>query len=103
MEFKTNTLILTFKSPKIPESLKICYLNISVFQCLPHPLHCYKCQRVGHVTSKCKYSEICVRCSETGYKDESCTKAFKCVKCLENHAAYNNKCTIYKKEYDIQL
>ena len=28
MEIKTNTLILTFNTPKIPESLKVCYLNI---------------------------------------------------------------------------
>ena len=27
---KTNTLILTFNSPKFPESLKVCYLNIPV-------------------------------------------------------------------------
>ena len=32
VEVKTNTLILTFNSPKIPESLKVCYLNIS---CIP--------------------------------------------------------------------
>ena len=36
MEVKTNTLILTFNSPKIPDSLKICYLNhpllLSMFQ-----------------------------------------------------------------------
>ena len=57
MEVKTNTLILTFNSPKIPESLKICYLNIPVSQYVPNPLRCYKCQRFGHVTSKCKHSE----------------------------------------------
>ena len=44
MEVKTNTLILTFNSPKIPESLKICYLNIPVSQYVPNPLRCYKCQ-----------------------------------------------------------
>ena len=31
-EIKTNTLILTFNTPKIPDSLKICYLNIPVSQ-----------------------------------------------------------------------
>ena len=28
LEVKTNTLILTFNTTKIPDSLKICYLNI---------------------------------------------------------------------------
>ena len=32
---KTNTLILTFNTPKIPDSLKICYLNIPVSQYVP--------------------------------------------------------------------
>ena len=38
MEIKTNTLILTFNTPKIPESLKVCYLNIPVSQFVPNPL-----------------------------------------------------------------
>ena len=81
MEIKTNTLILTFNTPKIPESLKVCYLNIPVSQFVPNPLHCYRRQKFGHVTRKCKHSETCARCSETGHKDESCKKAFKCVNC----------------------
>ena len=102
MEVKTNTLILTFNSPKIPDSLKICYLNIPVTQYVPNPLRCYKCQRFGHVTSKCKHNETCAKCSETGHKDESCTKAFKCINCGESHAAYSKKCAIFKREFDIQ-
>ena len=102
MEVKTNTLILTFNSPKIPDSLKICYLNIPVTQYVPNPLRCYKCQRFSHVTSKCKHNETCAKCSETGHKDESCTKAFKCINCGESHAAYSKKCAIFKREFDIQ-
>ena len=102
VEVKTNTLILTFNSPKIPECLKVCYLNIPVSQFVPNPLRCYKCQKFGHVTSKCKHSETCARCSETGHKDDSCTKAFKCANCGECHTAYSKKCSIYKREYDIQ-
>ena len=41
MEVKTNTLILTFNSPKIPESLKVCYLNIPVSQFVRNPLRSY--------------------------------------------------------------
>ena len=36
MEVKTNTLILTFNSPKITEYLKVCYLNIPVTQFVPN-------------------------------------------------------------------
>ena len=97
MEIKTNTLILTFNTPKIPESLKVCYLNIPVSQFVPNPLRCYRCQKFGHVTSKCKHNETCARCSETGHKDESCKKAFKCVNCGECHAAYNKNAVFIKR------
>ena len=100
-EIKTNTLILTFNLPKIPSSLKICYLNVPVTEYVPNPIRCYKCQTFGHTSNKCKKSEICARCSETGHYDKTCNKAFKCINCKENHAAYSKKCPIYKKEYDI--
>ena len=45
MKIKTNTLILTFNTPKIPESLNICYLNIPVSQFVLNPLRCYRCQK----------------------------------------------------------
>ena len=83
-EIKTNTLILTFNTPKIPDLLKTCYLNIPVLQYVPNPIRCYKCQRLGHVTSKCKDNEGCARCSATGHKDDTCTKEHKCVNCEEN-------------------
>ena len=55
LEVKTNTLILTFNTPKIPDSLKICYFNIPVSQYVPNPIRCYKCQRFGHVKSTTKF------------------------------------------------
>ena len=63
VEIKTNTLILTFNTPQIPDYLKICYLNISFTQVVPNPIRCYKCQMFGHVTGRCKHSETCARCS----------------------------------------
>ena len=83
-EIKTNSLILTFNTHKIPDSLKICYFNIPVSQYVPNPIRCYKCQRFGHVTGGCKHCETCARCSETGHKDDTCTKEYKCVNCGEN-------------------
>ena len=102
VEIKTNTLILTFNTPQIPDYLKICYLNIPVTQYVPNPIRCYKCQRFGHVTGKCKHSETCARCSETGHKDDTCTKEYKCINCGEKHASYNKTCSYYKMEFDIQ-
>ena len=41
MEIKTNTLILTFNTPKIPDCLIMCYLNIPVTQYVPNPIRSY--------------------------------------------------------------
>ena len=76
VEIKTNTLILTFNTPQIPDYQKNCYLNIPITQYVPNPIRCYKCQRFGHVTGRCKHSETCARCSETGHKDDTCTKGY---------------------------
>ena len=78
-EIKTNTIILTCNTPKIPESLKICYLNIPVTRYVPNPIRCYKCPRFSHVTGKCKHNETCSKCLETGHKDDTFTKEYKCV------------------------
>ena len=102
VEIKTNTLILTFNTPQIPDYLKKCYLNIPVTQYVPNPIRCYNCQRFGHVTGRCKHSETCARCSETRHKDDTCTKGYKCINCGDQHASYNKKCSYYKREFDIQ-
>ena len=61
VEVKTNTLILTFNSPMIPKSLKVCYLNIPVSLFVPNPLRWYRCQKFCDVTSKSKHRETCAR------------------------------------------
>ena len=39
---------------------------------------------------------------ETGHKNDSCTKAFKYANCGDCHTAYSKKCSIYKRNYEIQ-
>ena len=109
MEIKTNTLILTFNTPKIPESLKVCYLNIPVSQFVPNPLRCYRCRKFGHVTSKCKHIETCTRCSERAQDARKLVIRMNLARRLLNVLIVENvvlhiikKYSVYKKEYDIQ-
>ena len=44
----TNTLLLTFNSVTVPNSLKIFYRVIPVEIYVPNPLRCFNCQRFGH-------------------------------------------------------
>ena len=41
VNIKTNSLILTFISPQIPDYLKICYLYIPVTQYVPNSIRCF--------------------------------------------------------------
>jgi len=102
VEMKTNTLILTFNVPKIPDCIRSGYLNIPVSQFVPNPLRCYKCQMFGHTTDKCKRAEVCAKCSEKGHNDKLCQKEYKCANCDGNHASFSKQCSFFKKEFDIQ-
>ena len=102
MEIKTNTLILTFNSSKIPVYIRCGSLNVTVIQYIPNPLRCYKCQSFGHTTNKCKRNLVCARCSGNDHNDQQCEKEYKCSNCKENHPSYSKKCSYYKREFDIQ-
>ncbi|GFX38929.1 uncharacterized protein TNCV_747081 [Trichonephila clavipes] len=44
--FPTKHLILTFNSPKLPNTIKAGYLNCKIRPYIPNPLRCFKCQRL---------------------------------------------------------
>jgi hypothetical protein len=37
----TNTFVLTFNTPTLPESIKVGYLRVRTEQYIPNPLRCY--------------------------------------------------------------
>ena len=47
MEVKTNTLILTFNTQNIPDSLNICYLNIHVHSMFQIPFGAISVRDLG--------------------------------------------------------
>ncbi|GFO48672.1 nucleic-acid-binding protein from mobile element jockey [Plakobranchus ocellatus] len=44
----TDTVVLTFDSPKPPSRIRAGYLTLDVRLYAPLPMRCYKCQRYGH-------------------------------------------------------
>ncbi len=48
-----NTYIMNFKTPKIPEKIKVCYTMERVEQYIPNPLQCFKWQKYGHHGDNC--------------------------------------------------
>ncbi|GBN83507.1 hypothetical protein AVEN_266028-1 [Araneus ventricosus] len=77
----TKHLILTFHSPKIPDSVRAGYIKLTVRPYIPNPLRCYKCQRFGHSKTSCRGTLTCARCAEAGHDSSDCTASEKCVNC----------------------
>ncbi|GFO14939.1 RNA-directed DNA polymerase from mobile element jockey [Plakobranchus ocellatus] len=53
-EIQTDTVVLTFDSPKPPSRIRAGYLTLDVRPYVPLPMRCYKCQRYGHGKDRCK-------------------------------------------------
>ena len=102
---ETNTLLLTFNSVSVPNSVKIFYRIIPVDIYVPNPLRCYNCQRFGHYESDCPadYASICEKCGEGGFTHlaSACPNPVKCVNCGLDHLSRSNVYEVWKKEKEI--
>lgn len=99
----TQSAILTFNLPQLPEKIHIAFQSCSVRVFIPQPLRCFKCQKSGHGSLKCKSTAACGNCAgETHGQGVECENPAKCVNCGGNHPAWSRNCPNYKKEYEIQ-
>ncbi|GFW57281.1 putative RNA-directed DNA polymerase from transposon X-element [Trichonephila clavipes] len=98
----TKHLILTFNSPKLPNTIKAGYLNCKIRPYIPNPLRCFKCQRFGHSQTSCRGQLTCSRCASAGHASSDCTLEQKCVNCSQPHSADSKLCPKWKIEKEIQ-
>ena len=99
---RTDTLFLTFVTPKLPPKIKVGLEIVDVSLFIPSPLRCFKCQRFGHSAKICKSATtVCHKCGETEHEGE-CRNGPKCVNCTEDHPTSSKECPIFKKEAAIQ-
>ena len=99
---RTNSVILSFAKAKVPEKINVGYERIEVRPYVPNPMRCFKCQKFGHGSMRCKSSKtICGRC--TGEHDsKDCKLTPKCVNCSGNHPSFDrDNCDSYKLETEI--
>ena len=98
----TDTFLITFGLPTLPQSIKLAYLRIPVEMHIPNPLRCFVCQRFGHHKFNCRRKLTCARCVTEGHDDTSCEASPSCINCGEAHNAYSKDCPRWKKEKEIQ-
>ena len=98
----TNSYILTFNSPVLPNNLIINYQQYSIQPYIPNPLRCFQCQKFGHHIKNCRADPVCSKCAEKGHTFDECQNEAKCVNCGKNHPSFSKVCEIWKKEKQIQ-
>ena len=98
----TATLILTFKSHSLPETVKAGFIRIKVRPYIPNPLRCFNCQRFGHTSDRCKFDAACPRCGKDSHNDSQCNPPPSCVNCNESHSPRYKGCAVFKFELGIQ-
>ncbi|GBM26163.1 hypothetical protein AVEN_196989-1 [Araneus ventricosus] len=70
---ETKHHVLTFNSPKLPDSINTGYIKLAVRPYIPNPLHCFKFQRFGNSKTSCRGTLTCARCAEAGHENTDCT------------------------------
>ena len=95
---RSNTTIITFSLPSVPQYLTMGYLKVKVEKYYPTPLRCFNCQRFGHHRAACKHEAVCALCGMTSHGDSACTTPKSCINCKGNHAAYEKACPRWQNE-----
>ena len=98
----TNTFILTFGKPLLPDSIKAGYLKIPIVPFMPNPLQCFKCHCYGHRKNTCPGKVTCVRCGQVDHESKTCTNTISCANCKGSHFAYSRECPKWKQEKQVQ-
>ncbi|XP_033729681.1 uncharacterized protein LOC117318861 [Pecten maximus] len=99
----TNTFILTFGGPQLPQTVTIGYQRYGVSAYIPNPLRCRNCQKYGHHEDRCGRNTVCEHCGREGHTDnDQCNIVGKrCINCQGNHAASSRDCPAWKKEREV--
>ncbi|GBO22339.1 hypothetical protein AVEN_21889-1 [Araneus ventricosus] len=97
----TKHLILTFHSPKIPESVRAGYIKLTVRPYIPNPLRCFKCQRFGHSKASCRGTVTGARCAEAGHDSSDYKASEKCFNCKGSHTSFSRLCSAWKFEKEV--
>ena len=95
-ERATESVVIMFEGEDLPDKVFLGYraFNVKVF--IPKPTRCYKCQRFGHIASKCNFKGRCPTCGED-HEFMQCNKKETpvCCNCGGDHSAGFTGCKVF--------
>ncbi|KAJ8018006.1 Nucleic-acid-binding protein from mobile element jockey [Holothuria leucospilota] len=94
--------MLTFNTPKLPETLKIGYLQVKVEIYIPNTIRCFNCQTYGHFKTRCNRPATCGKCGEEGHFGDTCEGSPRCVNWEGCHPSNSKTCPKWVQEKQIQ-
>src|SRR5436190_17635702 len=97
----TPNHILTFNTPKLPDTIKVAFYSLKVRIYIPAPMRCFRCQRFGHTSARCTNPPVCM-CGKEPHEGTNCVEPLQCVNCKGNHSARSRNCPVFKQEAAIQ-
>ena len=101
---ETNTYIMSFNTPKIPEKIKAGYTMERVEQYVPNSLRCYICQKYGHYEDNCRGREVYRKCGQQDPDPHinECKLPKEFANCDGDHLVYTRSSNIWKLEKEIR-
>ena len=98
---KATAFLAIFKGKDNPQYISIPgeQAKTKLYEHIPNPIRCNKCQSYGHAEKYCKaFVPICGKCSTPGHRVETCNNAsIKCHHCSEPHYAGHRTCQKQKE------
>lgn len=98
----TNSIILTFHSTQLPETVLGSFYRLDVRLYVPPPIRCKKCQVYDHTKKYCTNDEICpICCGAPDHPANQCHNII-CRNCKSNeHQSWSNMCPVFKENKEI--
>jgi hypothetical protein len=96
----TKTIVVTFASTSLPESISINQWNFNIKPYIPPVKQCFNCLKYGHLAKFCRNSTKCSICTLNHSFKECITdpKNACCANCKGNHVAVSIECPIKKEK-----
>ena len=68
---------------------------------VPNPMRCFKCNKFGHTSQRCKIAARCTGCEKDEHEGQ-CEGPKLCSNCNGPHASSAKDCPVWQKEKGIQ-
>lgn len=94
----SSTICVKFAGQSLPNHVSIFKTRHEVSPFVPKTKVCFKCYRVGHISSSCRGAERCLKCGHSKHSEDTICPAEgkppQCINCQGDHLATSINCPV---------